>query len=81
MTMRPSTEIAAEIAAVEAQRVNLATGQAVVDVWRDGRRMRLAIPSLAELETLLATLRREYEAAVLAESGGTARRGIRLQWG
>ncbi len=71
-----------EIAQAEAQRALVAQGRAVVDVWRDGRRVRYQVPSMAELEEHLRVLRSElYEAQTLAGQNPTPRRrAIDLGW-
>lgn len=72
-----------EIAEAKAQRALVATGKAVVDVWRDGRRIRKAIPTLAELDAYIRDLESELYSAQLA-AGMTVtprRRAIDLAWG
>lgn len=72
-----------EIAEAKAQRALVATGQAVVDVWRDGRRIRKMIPTLRELESYIRDLEAELYSAQLA-AGMTVtprRRAIDLAWG
>lgn len=71
-----------EIAAVKAQRINLATGSAVIQVWRDGRRVEYKIGTVEELNALIRVLEGELSAAQAA-AGVTVtsrRRGIGLQW-
>lgn len=80
MTQRTTTEIAAEIADVRAARSALATGSRVVDVWKDGRRMKFSEMSLTDFDTLIASLEREYDAAQSVENGGRRRRAIPLAW-
>jgi hypothetical protein len=72
-----------EIAEAKSQRALVATGQAVIDVWRDGRRIRKMIPTLAQLEAYIRQLEGELYTAQLA-AGQTVtprRRAIDLAWG
>ena len=71
-----------EIAEAEGQRALAAQGRAVVDAWRDGRRVRYQVPTLAELETHIRNLKSElYEAQVEAgQNPTTRRRAISLGW-
>ena len=57
-----------EIAQAEAQRALVAQGRAVIDAWRDGRRVRYQVPSLEQLEAHIRILRGELDAAK-AQSG------------
>lgn len=52
-----------EIAEAKAQRALVAQGKAVIDAWRDGRRIRRAVPTLAELERHIRQLEGELAAA------------------
>lgn len=72
-----------EIAEAKSQRALVAIGQAVIDVWRDGRRIRKMIPTLSDLEAHIRQLEGELYTAQLA-SGVVVnpRRGaIDLAWG
>lgn len=60
-----------EIAEIKAQRVNVALGNAVIDIWRDGRRLRKHISSIAELDALVRTLEAELSAAQVAAGAVT----------
>lgn len=68
------------IAQAESQRHLVALGQAVVDVWRDGRRVTRKVSSLAELDSYIAGLRRDLEKAVASAAGRRPRRAIGLAW-
>lgn len=71
-----------EIAEAKSQRALVATGQAVVDVWRDGRRIRKMIPTMAQLDAYIRQLESELHAAQV-EAGITPtsrRRAIELHW-
>lgn len=80
MTQRTSAEISAELTQFRAARTALVTGERVEDVWRDGRRMRLATLSLSEINQAIADLVREYDMALAAEDGRPRRRPIGLAW-
>lgn len=71
-----------QIAEAEAQRHNVALGNAVVEIWRDGRRITKKIATMAELETYIRDLRAELTSAQI--SAGIAptrrRRAIGLAW-
>ncbi len=71
-----------EIAAVKAQRVNLATGGAVAQLWRDGRRVEYKIASMSELNDLVRMLESELAAAQVAAgiTPTNRRRAIGLAW-
>lgn len=71
-----------DIAAAEAQRSVVALGHAVVDAWRDGRRVRYQVATLAQLEDYIRILRSELTAAQI-ENGQTPARtrgAIPLVW-
>lgn len=55
-----------EIGELKAQRVNIATGNAIIDIWRDGRRLRKKAGSLAEINDLIRQLESELVAAQIA---------------
>ncbi len=80
MTQRTSTEIAAELTEYRAARSALIKGERVEDVWRDGRRMRVADASLSDINSAISDLEREYEQAVAVEAGRPRRRPINLAW-
>jgi hypothetical protein len=71
-----------EIVEAKSQRALVATGQAVIDVWRDGRRIRKMIPTLKELEAYIRQLEGElYTAQLAAGVTVTPRRAaIDLAW-
>lgn len=63
-------------------RHKLATGTDVVDVWRDGRRMRFQKSKIAELDAYITNLRSDLTAAQV-DAGVTPtrrRRAIGLAW-
>lgn len=68
------------IAEAEARRHEVALGEAVIDTWRDGRRVRRAFTSVAELDSYILELRRELSEAQAAASGMSRRRPINLAW-
>ena len=64
-----------EIAEAKAQRALVAQGKAVIEAWRDGRRIRRAMPTLEGLEAYIRQLRGELlEAQVAAGVEVTPRR-------
>lgn len=69
-----------EIVELKAQRQNVALGNAVIDVWRDGRRVRKHISTMAELNTLISVLERELAEATAIAGGHSRRRPISLAW-
>lgn len=77
---RSSTEILAELTGFRAARAALIKGERVEDVWRDGRRMRFAGLSLADMNKAIAALESELEAALASEAGRPRRRPIGLAW-
>lgn len=77
---RTTTEILADLAAYREARTALVTGERVEDVWRDGRRMRLATLTLGEINKAIADLEREYQTASDVEAGKPRRRAIGLAW-
>ncbi len=81
--MATVAEIQAMIAEVEAARHALAAGDgAVVEVWRDGRRVKKQFATLDQLESYLRILRSELAEACVLEgiTPTTRRRPIRLQY-
>lgn len=77
---RTTTEILADLTAYRAARTALIAGERVEDVWRDGRRMRLAGVSLQEINAAIEDLMREYQQAADVEAGKPRRRPIGLAW-
>lgn len=65
-----------EIGEIRAKRRDVALGKAIVEVWRDGRRVRTPIATLAEFDALVRTLEGELMAARIAagEASVPARR-------
>lgn len=80
MTQRTTTEIAADLSAYRAARTALVNNERVTDVWRDGRRMKMQGLSLAEIESAIETLEREYAQAQSVEAGSSRRRPIRMRY-
>lgn len=71
-----------QIAEAELQRHSVGLGEAVVEVWRDGRRVIRKISTMAELERYIALLRSELTTAQ-TEAGETPtrrRRAISLAY-
>lgn len=61
-----------EIKECKAQRINVATGNAVIEVWRDGRRVRKHISTIDELNELIRVLEGELAEAQVAAGITTA---------
>lgn len=80
MIQRTPTQIAAELADVRAARAAFMRGERIVDVWRDGKRLKFAEMSLADFNTAVTDLECEYAAAVDCEIGRRRRRPTRLAW-
>ena len=72
--MATAAEIQTMIDEAKAQRHKVALGQAVIDVWRDGRRMRREITRVSELDDYISRLEGELIMAQLAEGITPARR-------
>jgi hypothetical protein len=74
----PETEVerlTREISEAKAQRALVAQGKAVIDAWKDGRRIRRLVPTLAELEDHIRQLEGElYQAQVDAGEAVRPRR-------
>lgn len=68
------------IAEAEARRHEVAMGEAVIDVWRDGRRVRRTFTKVEKLDAYIFSLRRELSEAQAAASGLARRRPINLGW-
>lgn len=66
-------EIQTAITAAKAQRANVALGTAVVEFWRDGRRLTMKVASMSELNAYIAQLERDLVAAQI-EAGQTPTR-------
>ena len=71
-----------EIAEAKAQRAKVGRGDAVEEVWRDGRRIVRQLPSLPQLDALIRQLESELYAAQLAAGMDVRprRRAIELGW-
>lgn len=81
----PTTEteierLTREITELKAQRINVASGNAVIDVWREGRRIRKHISTIEELNSLIRLLEAELVSAQVAAGVTTTsrRRAITL---
>jgi len=71
----------ADLAAVRAAKIELATGKMVTEIWRDGRRIvkgKASMSDLLALESNLLGLIRDAEAT---ESNVPKRRAIPILWG
>lgn len=63
-----------EISELKAQRINVASGNAVIDVWREGRRIRKHISTIDELNSLIRVLEGELVSAQVAAGVATTSR-------
>lgn len=70
----------ADILALEAAQMNLASGKLVTEVWRSGRRLIYGKVTLESLQTLIAFKTRKLEEAEQAAQGKKRRRAITLGW-
>jgi len=80
MIHRTPTEIAAELADVRAARAAFIRGERIVDVWRDGKRLKFSEMGLEDFNTAITSLESEYAGAVDGESGRRRRRPTRIAW-
>ncbi len=71
-----------EIRELKAQRIKVASGNAVIDVWREGRRIRKHVSTIDELNSLIRLLEGELVSAQVAAgvTPTTRRRPIALVW-
>lgn len=74
--MATAAQITTWLTEAETARHQLATGQLITEVWRDGRRIIYAGMTLAALESYIATLRTDLAAATAAEAGRPRRTAI-----
>lgn len=77
----PSVEdIRTRIAEAKAQRHLVALGQAVVEVWRNGRRVQVKITDMKQLNDYILALERELDEQGAVDAGRNRRRAITLAW-
>jgi hypothetical protein len=72
--------ITRELAAARALRITIASGNAVTELWRDGRRITKKMPSLRELTEHIRVLESELVSASATAAGTARRRPISLAW-
>lgn len=72
--------ITREITEVKAQRHKVMTGSGVIEIQRDGRRVKKFIASLKEFDQMIMALERELAEANAIAAGCPRRRPIRLGW-
>ena len=70
----------ADIIALEAAQMSLASGKMVTDVWRSGRRLIYGKVTLESLQNLIQFKQRKLEEAEQAAQGKRRRRAIALGW-
>lgn len=68
------------IVEAKARRHSVALGEAVIDVWRDGRRMRMTVSSIEELNGYISQMENELAKATATAAGTPRRRAIGLMW-
>lgn len=76
----PVTELERMISEAKAQRHAAALGNAVVDVWRDGRRIRKQVATIEELNAYIRVLEIELAEATRVAEGKPKRRAIGIAW-
>ena len=72
--------VKAELASLYVMRAKIVAGEAITQLWRDGRRVSKAMPTLKELNDHIRTLENELAAANAAAAGTPRRRAIGLAW-
>lgn len=68
------------LAEAKAQRHVVALGNAVVEVWRNGRRVQVEVTSIEKLQDYIMALEREIDEQTMADAGKNKRRAITLAW-
>lgn len=77
----PSAEdILTRLAEAKEQRHLVAMGKAVVEVWRNGRRVQVKVTDLKQLNDYIQVLEREYAEQLAVDAGKNRRRPISLAW-
>lgn len=72
--------IAGELTAARALRAKIVSGEAITELWRDGRRVRKQMPTLSELNNHIMRLERDLAQANAVAAGGSRRRAIGLAY-
>jgi hypothetical protein len=80
MAAETVADIEADIAALRAARSKLARGEMITEVWRDGRRLTYAKPSIESLSDLIEDRLRDLASAEAAAAGSGRRGAIPLGW-
>lgn len=78
--MTDVTTLQTHLDQAKAARAKLANGERVTDVWRDGRRIRLASMTMPEMNNYIDRLEREIERATQTVAGQPRRRPIRFSY-
>lgn len=78
--MATTAEIQTRLTEAEAALHALATGQRVVDVWRDGRRVTFSQATIGQLRDYIAQLRNDLAEAQNLDAGRPRRRAIGIGW-
>ncbi len=72
--------IASELTAARALRAKIVSGEAIIELWRDSRRVRKQMPTLSELNNHIMRLERDLAQANAVAAGGSRRRAIGLAY-
>lgn len=72
--------IASELTAARALRTKIVSGEAITELWRDGRRVRKQMPTLSELNSHIMRLESDLAQANAVAAGGSRRRAIGLAY-
>lgn len=72
--MASAAQITTWISEVESQRQKVALGQTFVELWRDGRRVRVEVPNIDALNTYLTQLKSDLVQAQIEEGIQPTRR-------
>lgn len=75
-----SERITEELTAARALRAKIVSGEAILELWRDGRRVRKQMPTLSELNDHIMRLERDLAQANAVAAGGSRRRAIGLAY-
>lgn len=78
--MATVAELTADLVVLRQARLDLARGNRVDEIWRDGRRIVNAKVTLPQLDALIAQYERDLVAAQNVEAGRPRRSAIGTVW-
>lgn len=78
--MATTAEIQARLTEAEAALHALATGQRVVEVWRDGKRLTFSQATIGQLRDYVALLKNDLAESLSVDAGRPRRRAIGIGW-